>query len=116
MTLTNLKNQVKNILDEAKRLTGLEYVLDGECCLLAENGKDDFSGIMKQITRKDHTISNPRYVLFDIIKKSEFESTIGATPFSERIALLEKINIEEFGYLVKLVEHSNFINEKVLEE
>ena len=33
--------------------------------LLMSNGVEDFQGIMKEIKRKDHTIKNPKYKVFD---------------------------------------------------
>ncbi|MDR0857237.1 MAG: hypothetical protein LBM76_02520 [Mycoplasmataceae bacterium] len=104
-TLNSLKEQVLQIMVEAQRIYGEEYILDGECCLVDANGKDDFSGIMKQITRKDYTIDNPSYILFDMVKKSEFLKTIGTVPFSERIKELESLNVEKFGKYVKIVQH-----------
>lgn len=47
-------------------------VLDGEICLVDENGMEDFQGVMKEIRKKDHTISNPKYKVFDILSTDEF--------------------------------------------
>jgi DNA ligase-1 len=52
-------------------------VLDGELCLLDENGNEDFQGIMKQLKKKDHTIPNPSYKIFDMISHDEFYSKQG---------------------------------------
>lgn len=43
------------------------FVIDGEMCILDENGDEHFNKIMKEITRKDHTIKNPHYKMFDIL-------------------------------------------------
>lgn len=52
-------------------------VLDGELCLVDEEGNEDFQGIMKQLKKKDHTIPNPSYKIFDMISHDEFYSKKG---------------------------------------
>lgn len=64
------------------------FVLDGEIAIARSDGKDDFSGIMKQIHRKEHTIPNPRYHLFDLLPLREFRDRQGATRFQKRQARL----------------------------
>ena len=50
-------------------------VFDGELCLMNEDGSDDFQGVMKQIRRKDHTIENPKFKIFDtMISLEELQS------------------------------------------
>lgn len=48
-------------------------VFDGEICIIDENGNEDFQGIIKEIKRKDYTIKNPCYMIFDVLTKDEFE-------------------------------------------
>jgi DNA ligase-1 len=60
------------VKDEIIRLGITSGVLDGEICLMNEDGSDDFQGILKQIQRKDHTIQNPKYWIFDILTSDEF--------------------------------------------
>ena len=43
------------------------FVIDGEMCIVDENGNEHFNWIMKEITRKNHTIENPHYKMFDIL-------------------------------------------------
>jgi len=50
-----------------------------------EDGSDDFQGILKQIQRKDHTIENPRYQIFDILQTGEFAGDDESPLFSTRI-------------------------------
>lgn len=66
-----------------------DIVLDGEICIQTEDGSDDFQGIMKEIQRKNHTIENPKYWLFDILTIEEFNNGRGNTPFLERLARLD---------------------------
>ena len=42
-------------------------VFDGELCLIDDEGNEDFQGVMKEIRKKDHTIENPKYKIFDFI-------------------------------------------------
>tara|TARA_Y100000389_G_scaffold76056_2_gene72710 strand:- start:283 stop:1572 length:1290 start_codon:yes stop_codon:yes gene_type:complete len=79
------------ILGEVKLLPG-NFVLDGEICMVDENGKEDFQGIMKQIRRKDHTIENPKYLVFDCITLNEFDEAKGNdNPLSNRLNFAKKI-------------------------
>jgi DNA ligase-1 len=62
----------------------LDCVLDGEVSLTTKWGEDDFQGLMKQITRKNHTIESPRFHIFDCIPLSEFNTRVGTTSWEER--------------------------------
>jgi ATP-dependent DNA ligase len=109
-TLKKMNDEVKAFLASAKKAYGEEYVLDGETCIIKDN-KDDFNAIMKEITRKNHLVADPRYILFDLIKRSEFENTIGNEKFATRMQKLEHlITLHDFTYL-KIVEHQNSITE-----
>jgi DNA ligase 1 len=60
-----------------KALGITNVVFDGELCLVDDNGNEDFQGIMKEIRKKDHTIPNPSYKIFDMISHEEFYSKKG---------------------------------------
>ena len=80
-TLNRVKESIEN--------TGIiNHVFDGEICLLDENGNEDFQGVMKELRRKDHQIENPRFMIFDMIHKSEFDNGKGNTPLTERLRTL----------------------------
>ena len=87
---------IQKVLDDVKLMSG-DFVLDGEICLMDENGNEDFQGIMKQIKRKDHTIDNPKYVIFDYLSLKEFDTKEGDIKLSERIEEL-KGEIYHDGY------------------
>lgn len=83
-----------NVVHDAIRSLGLtNVVLDGELCLVDEDGVEDFQGIMKELRKKDHIIPNPVYKIFDILTHNEFYSQKGSNqrPFSIRIKDLEYI-------------------------
>jgi DNA ligase-1 len=73
-----------------KALGITNVVFDGELCLVDYEGNEDFQGIMKQLKKKDHTIPNPSYKIFDIISHDEFYSKKGDKnrPYSIRYANL----------------------------
>ena len=62
-----------------------DYILDGEICLIDKEDNDDFQGIMKEIRKKDHTIPNPRYKVFDLLSNKEFYNAESSVDFSSRI-------------------------------
>lgn len=66
-----------------------KIILDGEICMVDENGNENFQGIMKEIKRKDHTIENPKFLAFDILHQDEFENAVSERIFSERQAELK---------------------------
>jgi len=63
-------------------------VLDGELCLVDEDGNEDFQEVMKELRKKDHTIPNPSFKIFDAITHDEFYSKKGKSnrPYSIRYA------------------------------
>ncbi len=60
-----------------KALGITNVVFDGELCLVDDEGNEDFQGVMKQLKKKDHTIPNPSYKIFDMISHEEFYSKRG---------------------------------------
>jgi DNA ligase-1 len=81
-----------NVVHDAIRSLGLvNVVLDGELCLVDEDGVEDFQGVMKELRKKDHIIPNPVYKIFDLLTHDEFYSQKGSNqrPFSIRIKDLE---------------------------
>ena len=65
-----------------------KFVFDGEICIVDSNGDEDFSSVMKEIRKKDHTIEKPRYQIFDMLTKDEFLSGVSGSIFSQRIDLM----------------------------
>jgi DNA ligase-1 len=69
-----------------RNLNVVNVVFDGEICLVDDEGNEDFQGIMKQIKKKDHIISNPAYKIFDMISHEELYTKRGDKnrPYSVR--------------------------------
>ena len=84
LTLGNLKPAIENL-----GLTNV--VLDGEVCILDNNGDENFASIIKEIKRKDHKIGNPFYWMFDMLPMEDFENKVSESKFGERIQNLTNI-------------------------
>jgi DNA ligase-1 len=56
---------------------------------MKEDGSDDFQGILKEIQRKDHTIQNPKFWVFDQLSLNEFDSCVGQVPLSARLKRMQ---------------------------
>ena len=58
--ITTLDNLVEPIKTFTQRLPDGNWVLDGEVCIIDADGNENFQGLMKEITRKNHTIKMPK--------------------------------------------------------
>jgi DNA ligase-1 len=76
------------LAEELKSLNLRSVVLDGEVCIMKDGGLEDFQGIIKEIGRKDHTIQNPMYYVFDMLQTEEFNNQVGETSLSARLLQL----------------------------
>jgi DNA ligase-1 len=65
-----------------------------------ENGDEHFNWIMREITRKNHTITNPHYKIFDILNYDQFMGIEESLIFSSRYAILKEIFIDCEWYSV----------------
>jgi DNA ligase-1 len=72
-----------NVKEELSKLK-MNVILDGEICMMDEDGNEDFQGIIKEIKRKNHTIKRPKYMVFDMLTTNEFESKTSLRTFAER--------------------------------
>ena len=68
-----------------------DYVTDGELCKVDENGDEDFQAIMKEIKKKDWTIEDPCYQMFDFCTLEEFEGKKVSPIFSLRYEGMQKM-------------------------
>jgi DNA ligase-1 len=48
-------------------------VLDGEMCIVNQNGDENFTDMIKLIRRKDYTVEHPKYKIFDMMPLVIFE-------------------------------------------
>lgn len=105
-----------NLIDPVKKFTKFlgpgEYVLDGEVCIMDENGNENFQGLMKEVTRKGHTIENPRYNVFDILTLDEFNGDETSEVFSRRLDVLSMLDENDN---VKVLEQERVTTQEVLD-
>jgi DNA ligase-1 len=71
------------LTSEVRAIQG-DVVLDGEVCLV-KDGVEDFQATMQEIRRKDHTIENPKFYVFDILTTDEFDSRSSTAVLTERL-------------------------------
>ena len=95
---------IQKVLDDVALIPG-NFVLDGEICLMDENGNEDFQGVMKQIKRKNHTIANPRYVIFDFLTLEEFDTKQGTATLEDRYINLQGCDLTETDTLSLLEQY-----------
>ena len=88
LTLNNIKPSIQ-------KLNLKNTVLDGEICVVDENGDEDFQGIIKEIKRKDHNINNPHYFVFDMLTLNEFTDKTSDTLFIERLEKCNNLIVED---------------------
>ena len=65
-TLEVLKKELEDIETD-------NFVLDGEMCVMDEEGNEDYKAIVSQIKRKDYTIEDPMFIVFDSLTLNEFD-------------------------------------------
>jgi DNA ligase-1 len=92
-TLDVLKNELIKILKNFDNV-----VLDGEICIY-NDGREEFQAMMKEITRKDHTIENPRYLVFDCLTTEEFYSGTSKRILAERFSRLDSLVPKQNKYI-----------------
>ena len=89
---------LQKVIDEVSTIEG-DFIFDGEICLMDKNGNEDFQGVMKQIKRKDHTIENPKYVIFDCLTLDEFDTKKGIAFLTTRINRMAVRDLSEYKTL-----------------
>lgn len=81
------------------------YYADGEGCIVDGNGDEDFQSILKEIRRKDWTIANPCYQLFDFVTEDEFLGKTKSKNFDAR-----------YAKMLQMIEGNTFTTIKVLKQ
>ena len=109
---------IQKVLDDVTDINVEDdFVLDGEICLMDENGNEDFQGIMKEIKRKDHTIENPKYIIFDCLTLEEFDSQTGTEELLGRMGrwILDDVYLNIFDHL-SVLKQEFVVDDKHLSE
>jgi len=79
---------LRKVEEEIESLGVTNVVYDGEMCLVDEDGNEDFQRMMKEIRRKDHTVENGLFQIFDMIDLSDFQSGASEDGFLTRLSRL----------------------------
>lgn len=66
-------------------------VFDGEICMVDKFNNEDFQSIMKEIRKKNHTIENVKYNVFDCLTLEEFYNQRSIRKLSVRLEQMAKI-------------------------
>ena len=81
LTLDKVKKDIE-------KLNLRNVVFDGELCIVDENGDEDFQSVMKEINRKNHTVDNPLFQVFDFLTFDGFNSQEEETELGMRLTFL----------------------------
>ncbi|MGN1394882.1 MAG: hypothetical protein ACI4V7_12775 [Succinivibrionaceae bacterium] len=108
-TLDNMKEGVEWLVRDLP--TG-NYVFDGELCIVDENGDEHFDWIMKEIKKKNWTIKNPCYQIFDFVTLNEFEMKTKSAIFSERYKEMQKMFKGNKFATIKLLEQERITSQE----
>ena len=106
-TLAKVKRELKYAMKPGE-------VWDGEICIMDENGNENFQGIMKEIRRKNHTIKNPKFWVFDKLTQQEFyagnsfrklsDRNFNADVYSDTIAFLPFTKVKDELHLQLMID------------
>ena len=88
---TTMGNLVMPLKKFAEPLADGIYYCDGEGSIIDENGNENFQAILKEIKRKDWTIENPCYQIFDLVTEDEFLGKSVSDNFSKRYEQMNKL-------------------------
>jgi DNA ligase-1 len=105
---------LKNLDAEIISLGLKNMVIDGEICMMDENGNENFQGIIKEIKRKDHSIENPFFYMFDLLTMEEFVNKEGTTQFSIRNVQLDNLFYEREFKNIGYLEQKILLDERML--
>ena len=110
LTLNKLIKPIERFMENA---TFGNWVLDGEICIMDEYGNENFHGLMKEVTRKDHTIENPRYNVFDMLLLEEFNGVQESVKFSQRLDTL--YSLDHYIPCIKILQQERVTSQKILD-
>ena len=82
------------IKGELDALGADNFVLDGEMCIIDDNGSENYKAIVSQIKRKNYTVEKPMYVVFDVLTLKEFDDGHSQSVLSDRLKLIQPYAVE----------------------
>ena len=90
-------------------------VFDGEICLIDKDGNEDFQSVMKELRRKDHQIENPVFMMFDMIRKPDFDNNKSTEVLSDRLHTLRSwygSDTDDDGYILRYLDQAVITDER----
>jgi DNA ligase-1 len=90
-----------------------KVVLDGELCLLEESGVESWNKVSEEIRRKDHTIVDPLFYVFDAYTIEEFLAKRSVRKFSFTYNIL--VSYLEGMHHIKCLQQHRVKDESTLE-
>jgi len=112
-------NTLENLIPELDAVTkGVpNIVFDGEICKMDKTNKEkeSFKGIVKEISKKNHVIKDPYYIIFDCLTHEEFFSTTSTRVLTERWDYVKKLFGGKKYKTLKILEQVPFTEESFKE-
>lgn len=103
LTLQKIAEPLKAMLSD--EFGNDAVVVDGEICLFQDDGVESLRKLMKEVTKKNHTVENPKYVVYDILTYDEFTSGKGSIAYEQRYKdLLNTFVYKRKHELIEVVE------------
>ena len=104
---------LRKVEEEIESLGVTNVVYDGEMCLVDEDGNEDFQRMMKEIRRKDHTVENGLFQIFDMIDLPDFQARVSEDGFLTRLGRLADTIPQDAKYTSvlgqqRLTDHEDF--------
>lgn len=96
-TLGVLKDELENLSDN--------FVMDGEMCVMDENGTEDYKAVVSQIKRKEYTIEEPMFIVFDYLTLEEFDNG------TSEVSTIDRMDRITSGQYFKALEMETIISE-----
>lgn len=111
-TLGNVEMAVRALLMAQEEHD--ELIFDGEICILDENGDEHFDWVIKEISRKNHTIQNPCYNIFDCLTPDEYYARTESPIFSKRLERMQSMfnNLEVERKEIRLLKQERITSQE----
>jgi len=103
------------VTEAIKKFNIRNVVFDGEICSVDKEGNEDFQSIMKMIRKKDFTIPNPKYLIFDFLTLKEFKEGKSKYDLLERLVRFGTISSIQKEH-ISLLEQTKITSEDQFNE
>jgi DNA ligase 1 len=101
---TTLGKVIEVIESYARATNQPDFVIDGEMCIIDPKTKiNDFNAVMKLIKKKDHTMENPTYTVFDFLTLDGFINRTESSTYSERLESLHSFVEESNSPMIEII-------------